>query len=955
MAVSVGKAEGKLTLDASNFITNINKAYEELESFGKLVADTQTTLNNMSSGSTGGLFGGGSSSGGGLFGFDPNAFREVFSGQIPDNVEKSTKSVSLLQEALSTGLSGALKGVEGIAELTFNGFKKYVEEVVRFAKDSLQTGLGFDAMMSQVQAIAGSTDEQLVDLRNEAIKMGNETKFSAQEAAEAMKYMGMAGWDTTQILDGLGGVMSLAAASGEDLGRASDIVTDALTAFGMRAEDTARFADVLASAASNSNTNVSLMGETFKYVAPFAGTMKYNIEDTAVAIGLMANNGIKGSQAGTALRNVIGNLVSPSKPAAQAMNDLGLSLVDAEGNTKSLMTVMQDLRGAFSGITNDADMEAYRHEIENLNQALESGEITEEEYVERSEEIGSALLKSVDTLQAKYASAIAGKYGLSGLLAIVNATDEDFQKLTNEIYAAGTSLESISDAVQNSGVEWDKYTDKAWATEQGMSTIAASIVNDINNLGRSTQEVQKHLNLEFGLNEEDAITAIQAVQGALEGTTGSAADMEQTMMDNLQGSITIFQSTMETFKIRISDMLKDPAKEFVNFGQQAIAQMTEGIEQEGIPGLLDAVSRIIPEAVATAVDAIPDVIPPLVEGFWTLVNGVIDAIPDALPKVVNAAIGLFHGLIEGLADATKHLNEILPEVLGDLAGLIANGIPVLLDSAVEFFLALVEGVAIALPDILKTVSGLLPRIIDVIIKHIDDIIQTGIDLIVALIEGLTDPEVLHNLFFALERVVEIIISTLEDVDWLTVGDKIFKALGDALLNVMQAALNLIDELLGTNFAEWGKQVSTFFNNLRTEAFNLGKTIANRMNKSENELNDLESKYSSNYSDMLSMYAELVKKGADAQEAMAAAYQQYFSSAEAQYVFRERFADDITGASGGTGITGFGGMSQQDLLDTLTRATTVSGNTYNFYSPEAIDERTAADQMKKTATEIILNQ
>ena len=257
---------------------------------------------------------------------------------------------------------------------------------------SIKVGADFEAGMSKVSAISGATGADLSELTEKAKEMGAKTKFSATEASEAFQYMAMAGWKTKDMLGGIDGIMNLAAASGESLAKTSDIVTDALTAFGMAASDSSHFADVLAKASSNSNTNVAMMGETFKYVAPVAGALKFSVEDCAVAIGLMANSGIKASQAGTSMRQLFTNLVKPTDAMAQAMEDLGISMTDAEGKTKSLDALMGDLRQSFSGLS--------------------------------------------EAQKAQYAATLAGQEGMSGLLAIVNASDADFNALKTSIYNA---------------------------------------------------------------------------------------------------------------------------------------------------------------------------------------------------------------------------------------------------------------------------------------------------------------------------------------------------------------------------------------------------------------------------------------------------------------------------------------------------------------------------------------
>ena len=268
---------------------------------------------------------------------------------------------------------------------------------------ALFKGMDFESGMSKVQAISGATGEALDMLTEKAKEMGAKTVFSATESAEAFQYMAMAGWKTEEMLSGIEGVMNLAAASGENLGLVSDIVTDALTAFGLKASDSAHFADVLAAASSNSNTNVAMMGDTFKYVAPIAGALGYTIEDTALAIGLMANAGIKSSQAGTSLRAMLSRLSKPTKEVQTALNALGISLTDASGNIKPLNVLMQDLRNSFN----------------KLDKAQ----------------------------KPTYAAMIAGQEAMSGLLAIVNASSTDFDKLTSSIAKADGTAEHMAETM----------------------------------------------------------------------------------------------------------------------------------------------------------------------------------------------------------------------------------------------------------------------------------------------------------------------------------------------------------------------------------------------------------------------------------------------------------------------------------------------------------------------------
>lgn len=269
--------------------------------------------------------------------------------------------------------------------------------------ESVNSFQDFESMMSQVKAISGATGQEFDDLTAKAQEMGATTKFTATESAEAFNYMAMAGWKPQQMIDGISGIMSLAAASGEDLGTTSDIVTDALTAFGLQAGDAGHFADVLAQASANANTNVSMLGESFKYVAPVAGAMNYSVEDTSLALGLMANASIKGSMAGTALKTSLANMAAPTDSMAAAMDKYGISLTDSEGNMKSLRGVIDNLRGSLGGLS--------------------------------------------ETEQTAAASTIFGKEAMSGMLAIINASEEDYNKLSTAIGNSKDAAEGMADTM----------------------------------------------------------------------------------------------------------------------------------------------------------------------------------------------------------------------------------------------------------------------------------------------------------------------------------------------------------------------------------------------------------------------------------------------------------------------------------------------------------------------------
>lgn len=328
---------------------------------------------------------------------DTSKFTKGFASARNDLQQFNNSSASISTRL--TGLSNAMVATGSV--LT----KSVSVPLLTIGAAALKTTADFDAGMSEVKAISGATGTEFKQLETKAIQMGAKTKYSATEAASAFKYMAMAGWDTNDMLSGISGVMNLAAASGEDLATTSDIVTDALTAFGLSAKDSSHFADILAQASSRSNTNVGLMGETFKYVAPVAGALGYSAEDCAVAIGLMANSGIKASQAGTALRSLFTRLAKPTDTVSAAMEKYNITLTDANGNMKPLSTLMSEMRDRFSGLS--------------------------------------------EAQKANLAATLAGQEGMSGLLAIVNSSDDDFKNLTDSINNADGASERMAKTMQD--------------------------------------------------------------------------------------------------------------------------------------------------------------------------------------------------------------------------------------------------------------------------------------------------------------------------------------------------------------------------------------------------------------------------------------------------------------------------------------------------------------------------
>lgn len=633
----------------------------------------------------------------------------------------AASSLTSFGDKITSGVGSAIKGVgAAMAGAT--------AAVGAFAASSVQTGLAFDASMSKVAALSGATGADLDALRDKAKEMGATTMFSASQAADAMGYMGMAGWKADQMLAGLPGIMSLAAASGEDLATTSDIVTDALTAFGLGADQAAHFADVLAAASSNSNTNVSMMGETFKYAAPLAGTLGFNIEDTALAIGLMANTGIKASMAGTSLRSVFNNLAAGGDKVKNALSTLGIVTQDEQGNMVGLRDIMLQLRHAFK--VGDGDMEKYNNTVADLNKQLEDGTIDQDEYNEALENAAIAAMGATSAQQAQLASTIAGKYGMSGLLGIINATDEDFNKLAASIDNSSDSMGAASkmmDTMQNN-LQGDLYIIKS-AFEAVRLEIAERLTPSVRNFTQLGSDALS--NIALATKEKGIPGFIDAIVQAI--TTDLPMAIKKKLankkLDILYSIFNAGSTGLNNFingLIQALGKLKDRFKEFTGsekfqkflerlnelsekMSADRVAILIEGIgtailrladaligfvNSDVLMGFLDSLGRWIdragPEGIADKIEGVAKALTALVVAAKALVA--VQGVVSVLSSIGGAVKGL--EALKGLDLATK-LGGLSSGLSGAATGLSAIGAQVFMGVNDVMFTDILLGISTA--------------------------------------------------------------------------------------------------------------------------------------------------------------------------------------------------------------------------------------------------------------------
>ncbi len=638
-----------------------------------------------------------------------------------DSAGKQFKSFS---KSLDSGLSGAkdlfkpavegFKAVESVGKTTGQGISNALKvfgaasaAVGGFGTTAVKSGMNFDATMSEVSAISGATGKDFDSLRDKALEMGAKTKFSASEAAEAMTYMGMAGWKAGDMVSGIEGIMNLAAASGEDLATTSDIVTDALTAFGLQAGDSGHFANVMAVAASNANTNVGMMGETFKYVAPVAGALGYSVDDTALAIGLMANSGIKATNAGTALRSIFTRLSTDAGASSQSLGalgvlteKLGVEFYNADGSARALNDVLVDSRAAWSGLSEEQ--------------------------------------------QITYAKTIAGQEAMSGWLALMNAAPSDVEKLTS----------------------------------------------------------------------------------ALGDCNGAAEEMANTMIDNLQGDLTLLGSAFESLQIAISDGLTPTLREFAQFGQKAMSNLLEGFQNSGVSGFMDALSGVVTNAVTFLSEKAPEFVAVSGQFIAALVEGVLNSRTQIMTAANDILIMFREGLGTWLSQNSQELiafgnellrilfqgfltaGDIISENIGqfiplltdafmayhealftvglDILAAIGEGIienkdkiqsiasstiesmvtslrenaPDIIDGGIALLEALAGAIVENLPLILETGAEIVTKLAESISEALPELIPAAVEAILKFVEGLTSPDSSSNLIGGALKVIEGLIEGL---------------------------------------------------------------------------------------------------------------------------------------------------------------------------------------------------
>lgn len=798
---------------------------------------------------------------------------------------------------MTTQIGNGFKGVgQSLTSAGSTLMKSVTAPIVGLGTAIVKTSADFESSMSKVKAISGATGSEFDALQSKAREMGAKTKFSASESAEAFQYMAMAGWDVNSMLGGISGVMNLAAASGEELGTVSDIVTDAMTAFGLSAKDTSkvlkdgvmvevdnttRFVDALAAASNSSNTNVAMLGESFKYVAPVAGALGYSVEDTAIALGLMANQGIKASSAGTALRTMLTNMANPTDTMTSAMDALGVSLENGDGSMKSLMEVMQDLRKGFGQGHMDAD--EFTKSMSELQASFDDGKISEDDYAASVENLMAAMYGAEGAQKAQLAAQLAGKTGMAGLLAIVNTGEEDFNNLADSIYnAAGTSQEMADimndnlsgqitimlSALQELALQFGeillpyikdfvKWLQDLIAKLQQMTpeqkeqivkwaAIAAAIGPVLLVLGKLITGIGSVITA-FG-KIKSAVSGAKAAFGLLKGAiAGVSAPVVAivAVIATLAAAFKHLWETNEEFRNKITAIWDGLKSKFEEFGQGIVDRLNAlGFDFENITEVLSAIWNGFCELLA-----------PVFGAAFSIVSDVLGGVLDVLAGMLDVFIGLFTGnweqcwngvkeifggvwdaivgIFTGVMDALKGIADVILGWFGTSWEGLWQGVKDFFvgiwEGIKSFFESIVTGIKTTASNTWNAIKTTVITVFEAISTFFANIWNTIYNTAKSVLDSIwqTIKSVFDTIFNTIRSVLDTIKNTIETV-WnniLYAITLIVVAIQDVIKNVFEA----IKAFLSGNVEECKNKLNNAWTTIKNLITELVNTIRNTIN------------------------------------------------------------------------------------------------------------------------------
>lgn len=656
------------------------------------------------------------------------------------------------EEAGKAGGKGIASGIGkvagGIAKVAAKGIAAASSGMATFAVTSVNAGKEFDSAMSQVAATMGKSTDEIQDLRAFAQEMGASTAFSATQAAEALNYMALAGYDADKSMEMLPTVLDLAASGGIDLAYASDMVTDASSALGLEMEDTTLLVDQMAKTASTTNTSVAQLGEAILTIGGTAKTMRGGTTELASVLGVLADNGIKGAEGGTHLRNMLLKLASPTKEGAAALETLGVQVFDAQGQMRSFSDIFPEMQASLSNFTDEAQL-AMLSDIFNA----------------RDIAAAQALLGTTTQRWNTLADAIDGAWvtaeGLASGFEQIGYDSEllNLDSLVSSFTSLGISAEDAGAILRYSGGDAETFAD--------MLLEAA----------------------DAGVTMDDVLGAmpidLDELQMAFDEAGGAAKQMAGTQLDNLSGDITLFKSALEGAQIAVSDQLTPSLRDFVKFGAEGLQEVTTAFKEGGLDGAIESLGGIVSRGV--------------------------QMILEKLPVFVKAGSKLLKGIVQGIVAALPTITAALPEMLSaflDICLEIANGIVTVLPAIMQ---AIAQALPVLLPQLITGIVSLITTLATHIHEIIGPILQALPDIINAIVVGLVQnlPALIAGIGLLIVGVLESVWDLLVSI-WDSWIGPALEWLGNLFASIWEGISAFFQEVWDGIMEVWGP-IATWIN------------------------------------------------------------------------------------------------------------------------------------------------
>lgn len=668
-------------------------------------------------------------------------------------------------------------------------------EVYEFGKESVTTGMDFDKAMSQVAATMGVTTEEVQELNEFAQKMGATTSFSATQSAQALNYMALAGYNAETAMSMLPTVLNLAAAGNMELATASDMVTDAQSALGLTIDETREMVDKMAKASSKSNTSVEQLGNAFLTVGGTAKTLKGGTTELATSLGILADNGIKGSEGGTALRNIILSLSAPTDKAAEALKQLGVEAFDSQGNLRSLDDIFNDLNGALSSMTQGEQTQV-------LNEIFNKVD-----------------LKSVNALLA-------------------NTTG---------------NLAAVKESLEATGLSFDGLGFSAANGEDVIYEFGKVVTQTLQESNGNIDEAVAKLQDDFILSYDEAKTMVEATSGAIANSTsrfqeltaaiddsaGSAEQMADTQLDNLAGDLTLLESATEGFQISISNGMAPALRLVAQVAGESFSSMKEAWDESIANGDFTSAGQVVIQGIANIINEvvgkIPDFINAAVELIGGLVIGFAQALPgmitslvgmlaQMIPSLIEAAINIVVALVDALPQIIQAIIDALPEIIVAIVDALIACIPQLIMGFIRLFMAFVQ----ALPQIIVQIVTAIPQIVNSLASKMAEaapqLFQKAVEFFSGLPQAVAEmaPQLLSDFVSFLGDIITNIIKWAVDM---------YRNAQKAGRDFLNGVVTFIQQLPGkivTFIRNIISNITSFATNMANKARELGSNFLNNI-------------------------------------------------------------------------------------------------------------------------------